>query len=404
MALPNWLSQKWFGLIHGHQLVYNTCWEDPRLDRIAMKLGPDDDVLVITSAGCNALDYALDEPRRVHAVDMNPRQNALLELKIAGIRHLDYDTFFAVFGRGGLPGFSGVYEQKLRAHLSESARSYWDRHLRFFGGNRANSSFYFRGSSGAFARLINFYIDRVVRVRDHVTDLLAAPTPDEQRTIYESHIEDAFWSKSLLWFLGLDTTLSMVGVPRPQRQQVERDYVGGISQFIRDSVEAVFASLPISDNYFWRVYLTGSYTPECCPEYLKPQNFLRLKDGLVDRISVHTDSVQGFLEKHPGTISRFVLLDHMDWLSTERIDLLSQEWQAIVDRAAPGARVLWRSGGLRVDFVDPLEVRISGRKTRVGDMLNYDHALAGTLHARDRVHTYGSFYIADLSAEHCQAA
>ena len=38
-------------------------------------------------------------------------------------------------------------------------------------------------------------------------------------------------------------------------------------------MEAVFAKLPFVDNYFWRVYITGSYTPDCCPEYLKPANF-----------------------------------------------------------------------------------------------------------------------------------
>jgi S-adenosylmethionine-diacylglycerol 3-amino-3-carboxypropyl transferase len=29
-------------------------------------------------------------------------------------------------------------------------------------------------------------------------------------------------------------------------------------------------------------------------------------------------------------------------------------------------------------------------------MLEYDRDLAAELHAKDRVHTYGSFYIADL--------
>jgi S-adenosylmethionine-diacylglycerol 3-amino-3-carboxypropyl transferase len=42
-----------------------------------------DKLLVITSAGCNFLDYALTGPRRILAVDANPRQNALLELKFA---------------------------------------------------------------------------------------------------------------------------------------------------------------------------------------------------------------------------------------------------------------------------------------------------------------------------------
>ena len=83
MRLADWFNVRMFNMVHGNNLVYNTCWEDPRLDRIALGLGSDDNVMVITSAGCNALDYALEAPKNVFAVDMNPRQNALLELKMA---------------------------------------------------------------------------------------------------------------------------------------------------------------------------------------------------------------------------------------------------------------------------------------------------------------------------------
>jgi hypothetical protein len=55
---------------------------------------------VITSAGCNVLDYAIAGPREIVAVDANPQQNALLELKVAAIRALDFDEFFALFGAG----------------------------------------------------------------------------------------------------------------------------------------------------------------------------------------------------------------------------------------------------------------------------------------------------------------
>ena len=97
-----------------------------------------------------------------------------------------------------------------------------------------------------------------------------------------------------------DSTLSMLGVPKAQRNQIDTQYPGGLVQFVQDCVESVFAKLPLQDNYFWRVYITGSYTPECCPEYLRDHNFQRLKQGLADRISVHTNSVQGFLERFQG--------------------------------------------------------------------------------------------------------
>src|SRR5262249_44831794 len=103
MKIADWFNKTWFNMVHHHNLVYNTCWEDPRLDRQALKLAPDAPVRAIPSAGCNALDYALQAPRHIHAVDMNPRQNALLELKIAGIRRLDFETFFGLFGRGRHP-------------------------------------------------------------------------------------------------------------------------------------------------------------------------------------------------------------------------------------------------------------------------------------------------------------
>ncbi len=59
MSISEWAGGQVFKVVHGHNLVYNTCWEDPRLDHQAMKLTADDTVLVITSAGCNALGLRL---------------------------------------------------------------------------------------------------------------------------------------------------------------------------------------------------------------------------------------------------------------------------------------------------------------------------------------------------------
>ena len=142
--------------------------------------------------------------------------------------------------------------------------------------------------------------------------------------------------------------------------------------------------------------MTGSYTPACCPEYVKESNFEKLRDGLIDRLTVNTDSVQGFLEKHDGHISRFVLLDHMDWLSDHYFPLLESEWQAILSRAAPKSRILWRSGGLRTEFMNEVTVQRNGRSVKLPELLSFNSDLANRLHQLDRVHTYGSFYIADL--------
>ncbi|WP_339734706.1 BtaA family protein [uncultured Gimesia sp.] len=391
------ISRKSFQWVHQGNLVYNTCWEDPRLDRRALSLGPDDEVMVITSAGCNALDYLLDEPRRVHAVDMNPKQNALLELKLSAIRNLDYESFFDLFGRGQSRNWESLYSQHLRSDLSLLSRKYWDRHGKFFSCDGKRSSFYFRGSSGLFAWFVNCYIDRVAKIRDDINSLLAARDVTEQNDIYQSRqLSELLWTRMIKWSMGRDLTLSMLGVPRAQRAQIDQCYAGGIVQFVIDRIETVFTSRSLQDNYFWRVYLTGSYEPDCCPEYLKPENFERLKAGLIDRITVNTNTVEGFLKQHSGTISRYVLLDHMDWMAGAQPQMLQSEWQAILDRAAEQTRILWRSAGMKVDFIDPLKVQCQGRSREVGELLNYQSQLASELHGRDRVNTYGSFYIADL--------
>lgn len=393
-AVIEWVSGRVFNLVHRNNLVYNTCWEDPRLDRAALQLGPEDTVLVITSAGCNTLDYALTGPKHIYAVDMNPRQNALLEMKIAGIRQLDFETFYQMFGNGRLPGIRKIYREKLRQELSPWARKWWDRHIDFFCHPKL--TFYFRGTSGAFARMMNAYVDRVLRVRPWVNALLEAKTLEEQREIYYQRLRPRVWTRPVRALMRRDAVLSLLGVPRSQREQVEEIYPGGIVEYIEHCLDAVFGELPLVDNYFWRVYMTGRYTPTCCPEYLKPENFHALKAGLVDRISIHTDTVEGFLAKNDVAISRFVLLDHMDWLWDKHFPVLESEWQWIVRRATPGTRLIWRSGALRTDFVDRAQVELNGKKVRVGEILRYYPEWAAQLHQRCRVHTYASFHIADL--------
>jgi S-adenosylmethionine-diacylglycerol 3-amino-3-carboxypropyl transferase len=388
------LNTRIFKAVHGRNLIYNTCWEDPALDRVALKLGPDDKLVVITSAGCNALDYLLAGAGEVHAVDVNPIQNALLELKRAAILGLDHDAFFELFGRGRSPHARQMYQDALRRRLSPRAQVYWDKHISFFLGKGWRKSFYYRGTSGLLAKLVLMNVHVLHRLRKPIQALLDAGTVEEQRTIYESNIRPRIWTPWLRWFLSRSLTLSLLGVPWPQRDQITSQYQGGVAQFIRDQMETVVTQLPFGDNYFWRVYIQGYYTPDCCPEYLKAGNFRALRAAM-SRLHVHTSTITEFVKGRTG-LTRFVLLDHMDWMSCNNPQGLVEEWNAILASAGPGARAIFRSAGLRVNYLDHLLVSRQGRQVELGSLLRYHPELAAELHQRDRVHTYGSFYIADL--------
>lgn len=390
--------QRVFDAVYARSLLYNACWEDPALDRVALDLDGDDTVLAITSAGCNVLDYALAGAGRVHAVDANPRQTALLELKLAGIRALGYEDFFSIFGGGAHPDFVTLYADRLRPQLSPFARRWFDARRHWFSGSGWRDSFYYCGLSGLVARLMRTYIDSDRKLRAGMADLLAVDNLEDQRAVFDRDVEPRLFGAVMRWVVSRRSTMSLLGVPFPQARAVEGSHEDGISGFIRSAVREVFREMPIWTNHFWTVYLRGSYTPTSCPEYLRPAGFLALKGGLVERITPHTCTLTTFLQHNETPITSATLLDHMDWMSSYYPQALAEEWQALFARMAPGGRVIFRSASPDAAFLSHIHIPDGDGWTRVTDRLRFDRRLADTLHRQDRVRTYASFHIADVAA------
>lgn len=392
MTVRDRIDHTVFNAIYSRSLVYNTCWEDPAVDRMALDLGPEDTLVVITSAGCNVLDYALAGPSRIHAVDANPRQTALLELKLAGIRCLEFDDFFALFGQGVHPEARVLYHDCLRGELSDYAQGFWDERLHWFSPK--NGGLYFQGLSGKVARAFRAYLKVRPRLAESVADLFGAQTLEEQRAVYDARIEPVLWSRGMNWTLSRQITMSMLGVPHAQRKQVQAQHERGIAGFIREALEYVFRELPVWTNYFYSVYINGRYSPSNCPEYLKRVNFAALKGGLADCIKPHTTTVTRLLQGLDERVSKFVLLDHMDWLGSYHPEALAEEWSAILERATPEARVIFRSAHQAPAYLDLIE--IGERRERLRERLVFHDALARDLQRHDRVHTYAGFHVADV--------
>ncbi|MCG6117502.1 MAG: BtaA family protein [Aquimonas sp.] len=388
------IDQRIFGAIYGRSLVYNACWEDPAVDRKALALGPEHALMVITSAGCNALDYALAGAGHIHCVDANPRQNALLELKLAAVRGLEYEDYFRLFGHGFHPRAGELYATCLRPQLGAFARDFFDRHWGWFCSSRG--SFYFHGLSGLAARGFGAWLRLQPRLSEGFRALFAADSIEQQREIYWREIAPRMWTRTFNWMLSRQLVMNLLGVPHPQRKLVEAQHPGRIAGFIRSALEYVICELPLRDNYFWKVYFSGSYTEDCCPEYLKPEGHARLRAGIVDRIDWHTCTVTEFLHSHRRPLDRFVLLDHMDWMSSYQPAALIEEWEAIMERAAPGARILLRSAQSKPGYLD--RIRLGRHQQRLRDLLVFQDALADSLQREDRVHTYAGLLIADCPA------
>ncbi len=373
-----------FHHVHGGQLIYNTSWEDPRIDRQLMKLDGDSRVVMITSAGCNALDYLLDGPAEIHAVDVNFRQNALLELKLAMIRRGEFGDFFEMFGIGSHSEYKKVY-RSVQRDLPDFARKFWDTRMNFFDPGGLKKSFYYHGTAGAAAWILGGALFKSKpNIKNFALCLLDADSLEQQREVY-ALLEPKIWDNLSNWLIRQRLVMTLLGVPRQQVKLIDDHYPGGLGSYIKDKLRHVMSELPAAENYFWRVYLTGSYTMSCCPNYLRSQNQAALARR-APRLRTHTCTISGFLQKNPGRYTHYVLLDHQDWLAWHDPDALREEWELIFANSRPGTKVLMRSAGLDLDF---LPADILGR-------LRFFPELTDPLHQLDRVGTYGSLSFAEV--------
>lgn len=373
-----------FHHVHGGQLIYNTSWEDPRIDRQLLKMDGSSRVVMITSAGCNVLDYLLDGPAEIHAVDVNYRQNALLELKLAMIQRTEFADLFEMFGIGSHPSFRQIY-RGLRKMLSEPTRKFWDQKATFFDPKGMKKSFYYHGTAGTAAWLLGVALFKArPNAKNFALCLLDADSLEQQRQVY-SWIEPKIWGDLSNWLIRQRMVMTLLGVPRPQVKLIDDHYPGGLGSYVKDKLRHVMSELPAAENYFWRVYLTGSYTMSCCPNYLRAEHQSTLASR-ADRVRTHTSSITRFLRENPGAYTHYVLLDHQDWLAWHDPVALREEWELILANSRPGTRILMRSAALELDFI-PADITAR---------LRFFPGLTTPLHLSDRVGTYGSLSFAEV--------
>ena len=370
--------KKWiFHQIHSNNLVYNTCWEDPRCDRQLLDIKSNSEIVMITSAGCNALAYLLDNPSQINCIDVNSRQNALLELKKSSFQKGDFNAHFQLFGRGKMEKVENYYSKNLKPYLPSYAYKYWDKNINFFNGKGIRKSFYYHGSSGLVALFAKSIIQLKSNLNRQVIDLFNS-SYEYQWLIYEQ-IEREIFTPFVGWLLNRNLTMSMVGVPQSQLTLVREEYENGVQGYIQECFNHVFSNLPISENYFWHLYLFGAYSKECCPEYLKAHNFQSIKSK-VSKIQTHTKTISQFLKDNPGEYSHFILLDHQDWLASNDRDALHEEWDLILKNARKGSKILLRSATKEVDFIPDFVMK----------KVEFEKERTKVIHKQDRVGTYAS--------------
>lgn len=363
------------------EYIYAFTWEDSRVDARILNLKSDDVVLAICSAGDNILSYVMQSPARVHAVDLNPSQCHLLELKVAGYHALDYGDFWKLFGEGKHPGFRELLVSRLSPHLSSRAFQYWLANAHIFTSARGRGLYDTGGSKHAIR--VMRWVARIFGLRRAVAAILGAKTLNEQREVWRSAIRPALLStlvnrlvvsqEAFLW--------SALGVPKNQLAMIEADHAaacreGGdgddvgktkkkkkatrshaVWNYMVDTLDPVAEETHIAaDNPYYHVCLAGQFSRQCHPEYLSPRAHARLsRPGAFDGLRIHTDELDEVIARlAPGTLTVAVVMDSMDWFDPGS-DAAARQIRKLNRALRTGGRVMLRSAALRPWYVKEFE-------------------------------------------------
>lgn len=368
-----------------HGLVYPQIWEDPVADMAALEIRPTDNIVCIASGGCNVMSYLTACPASISAVDLSPAHVALAKLKLAGARHLpDHEHFYDFFGRADLPSNVRAFDERIAPHLDPETRAYWEggalgrRRIAMFG-----RGFYRFGVLGRFLGTLQL-VARLGGV--DFRDFLAARSIEEQQRFFTQNVAPLFDLAIVRILARQRASLFGLGIPPAQYDKLAADGGGDVITVLRERVRHLMCDYPVGENYFAWQACTRAYAntePQSIPPYLERENFDMLREQAA-HVRVLNRSLTEFLADEP-CVSKdcYVLLDAQDWMTDGQLDAL---WRQINRTAAPGARVLFRTGG-RADI---LPGRVSpfflARWT-------YDEAVSRAGFAADRAAIYGGFHL-----------
>jgi len=113
--------------INHNFIRYANCWEDADVLLKGLAIETGDRVLSIGSAGDNSFSLLLHAPELVVAVDINPIQLQLIQLKKAAMQALDHSAFLQFLGFRDCTDRLDLF-QKVKNHLSPTEYTFWKSH------------------------------------------------------------------------------------------------------------------------------------------------------------------------------------------------------------------------------------------------------------------------------------
>lgn len=291
-----------------NRIRYSIVWEDYQSLYDGLCINNIDEVLIITSAGCNALNALLKKPKQIHAVDINPYQNKLLEFKLKIYKHSNYETLSVLLGLNRERSCIDAFK-KVSKYFNKEDEEAW---CTFFTQNTEGLL-----CSGQLERYIHgFYKNLENKEQEIVDTIFNSETIDEQVEKFNYLIENTgFEQKFKLHFD--DEHLSKGRDPRLFKYAKEN----GGSAFYKRLVKHVHNSI-LKNNFYMYFFFYGlnGMNENILPPCYKKENFQYIKEH-TESIKMHTLDVIDFIEQSDVyTISKASLSNIFEYTSTDEFE------------------------------------------------------------------------------------
>lgn len=342
---------------------YAQCWEDTEVLLAALDIKPADTCLSIASAGDNSLAMLAAGPKKVTAIDLNPAQLALAELKQKAIEHLDRASVMELLGYSQSNRRTELYLYLLPFLTPDT--------MHYFNSNNYLIEEGLAGS-GKFERYFAIF-------RNFILPLLHSPRSVESLVTPKTFVErEQFFTRTwnnLRFRLAIKLFFSNAVIGLLGRDPSFFKYVDrSLPEFLSESIYKALVIQDPSQNPYLHWILFGEYRAEILPFFLRVENFDKIKAN-INRLELKKASLEEFLEGvDPDSIDCFNLSDVFEYVSEESY---RNTLEIIDDRAKAGARLA---------YWNMLAPRTSNSKSIKRDLEASSH-----LYAQDQTFFYTRF-------------
>lgn len=280
---------------------YANCWEDADVLIPALGIHSGDRVFSIGSAGDNSFSMLVNDPELVVAVDINPIQLQLIELKKAAITTLSYEEFLQFLGFQTCVNRWDLF-QKVKVLLTTEQQELWT-----LKREEIEEGIIYQGKFEKYFSLFRQKILPLIHSKKRVARLFAEKSEEEQKKYFQEKWNNRRWrmlfkvffSKFVMGRLGRDPKfLKEVEVP--------------VATFILNTARQHLSSVNCQHNYFLQFILTGRFNTDL-PHYARRENFDKIKSR-IDRVITYNGWAEDTLKKYQG-FNRFNLSNIFEYMN-----------------------------------------------------------------------------------------